>query len=77
MATNEEKAPAKKAAAVKKTVEPKNVVETKKESGEKKDFAQTIIQMQNQKEEKVVCDVCGYANPEFTAICKQCSNYLK
>ena len=32
-----------------------------------------------QKEEKilVVCDVCGYANPQYTALCKKCSNYLK
>ena len=29
------------------------------------------------KEEKVICDVCGHANPEHTAICKMCSNYLK
>jgi hypothetical protein len=27
-------------------------------------------------EKKVVCDLCGYANPEHTAICQMCSNYL-
>ena len=26
---------------------------------------------------KVVCDVCGHANPKYTAICEMCSNYLK
>ena len=25
----------------------------------------------------VVCDVCGYVNPEHTAMCKMCSNYLE
>ena len=29
-----------------------------------------------EKEKKIVCDVCGYANPEHTAQCKMCSNYL-
>ena len=24
-----------------------------------------------------VCDVCGYANPEFTAQCQKCSNFLQ
>lgn len=27
-------------------------------------------------EKKIVCEVCGYANPQHTAICKKCSNYL-
>lgn len=31
----------------------------------------------NKEEEKIVCDVCGYANPKYTAICKMCSNYLE
>ena len=26
---------------------------------------------------KIVCDVCGYANDKYTAVCKMCSNYLK
>ena len=29
------------------------------------------------KEEKVICEVCGHANPEFVSICQMCSNYLK
>ena len=29
------------------------------------------------KQEKVICEVCGHANPEFTSICTMCSNYLK
>jgi hypothetical protein len=28
------------------------------------------------KKERIVCDVCGYANPAHTALCKMCSNYL-
>ena len=24
----------------------------------------------------IVCDMCGHANPEFTALCQMCSNYL-
>ncbi len=27
-------------------------------------------------EEKVVCEVCGYANDKNVLICKMCSNYL-
>lgn len=27
-------------------------------------------------EKRIVCELCGYANPEFTAQCKKCSNYL-
>ena len=39
--------------------------------------AQTIlVSSATEKEQKVICDVCGYANPENTAICKKCSNYL-
>ena len=29
------------------------------------------------KEEKIICEVCGHANPEFAAVCQMCSNYLK
>ncbi len=27
-------------------------------------------------EQKIVCPVCGYANPKDTLICKMCSNFL-
>ena len=27
-------------------------------------------------EKKIICPVCGHANPEYTAMCKMCSNYL-
>lgn len=30
----------------------------------------------NKKAETIVCEVCGHVNPEKTAICKNCSNYL-
>ena len=25
----------------------------------------------------IVCEVCGHKNPEHTAMCEMCSNYLK
>ncbi len=36
----------------------------------------TLVPEDEGKEEMVVCEVCGYANPKYTAICKKCSNYL-
>lgn len=35
-----------------------------------------LVSCNNDKTEMVVCEVCGHANPEKTAICKKCSNYL-
>ena len=35
-----------------------------------------IVQCENTNDKKIVCPVCGHANPEHTAICKMCSNYL-
>ncbi len=26
---------------------------------------------------KIICDICGHANPAHAAMCKMCSNYLK
>ena len=26
---------------------------------------------------KIICDVCGHANTEDSALCKMCSNYLQ
>ena len=37
---------------------------------------QILIAPQKEKENVIVCDVCGHVNPEHTAICKMCSNYL-
>ncbi len=28
-------------------------------------------------EEKIVCEVCGYANDKYAKMCKMCSNYLE
>ena len=40
--------------------------------------AKTIVLTHDkQNSVRVVCEVCGYANPEHTAICKMCSNYLE
>ena len=38
-------------------------------------YAGTLEELR-EKEEKIICEVCGYANPKYTAICKKCSNYL-
>ncbi len=35
-----------------------------------------LVPENEEKEEKIICEVCGYANPKYTAICKKCSNYL-
>ena len=45
---------------------------------EEKSATPTVVLANSQPPiKKVVCDMCGYANPEHTAICKMCSNYLK
>lgn len=28
------------------------------------------------KEERIICEVCGYSNPAKNALCEMCSNYL-
>ena len=38
--------------------------------------AQTVLLQQAAEEKKIICEVCGHANPENTAICCMCSNYL-
>ena len=37
----------------------------------------TVLVAHQEKEARVICEVCGHDNPENTAICKMCSNYLK
>ena len=44
---------------------------------EKQPEQSTLILTQEKKEERIICEVCGHANPHDTAICKMCSNYLK
>ncbi len=41
------------------------------------DGNRTIVLQTQENEKLVVCDVCGFANPQYTAICKKCSNYLE
>ena len=36
-----------------------------------------IVVPTNVEQKKWICEVCGYANPEYTALCKKCSNYLE
>lgn len=38
---------------------------------------QIIIPANSVMQKKWICDVCGHANPEYTALCKKCSNYLQ
>ena len=38
---------------------------------------QIIIPVNNAEPRKIICDVCGHANPEYTSQCKKCSNYLQ
>ena len=45
----------------------------------KNDKAQTaipVIECEATEEVRVVCPICGHANPRYTALCKMCSNYL-
>ena len=35
-----------------------------------------FVPYQTEKKVMVVCEVCGHANPQYTALCEQCSNYL-
>ena len=44
---------------------------------EKQTEQSTLILTQEKKEERIICEVCGHANPHDTAICKMCSNYLE
>ena len=50
---------------------------TNSKSQEQETFEKAVLIAQKEKEKFIVCEVCGYANPEKTAICKMCSNYLK
>ncbi|MBR2623271.1 MAG: hypothetical protein IKD15_03505 [Clostridia bacterium] len=36
-----------------------------------------FIPWKQEKEKVIVCDICGHKNPEDTAMCVMCSNYLK
>ncbi len=38
---------------------------------------QIVVPTNNIEQKKWVCEVCGHANPEYTALCKKCSNYLE
>ena len=35
-----------------------------------------FVPYQNEKKILIVCEVCGHANPQYTALCEKCSNYL-
>ena len=60
-----------------KMLEEKMSKEEKSTTKEQEPFEKTVLITQKDQERLVICEVCGYANPEKTAICKMCSNYLK
>ena len=48
----------------------------KNQASEETSITIPLVRCENKQEERIVCPVCGHPNPEFTAICKMCSNYL-
>ena len=48
-----------------------------KEEKEEQKVVPAILPYKVEDSKKIVCEVCGYANPEYTAICRKCSNYLQ
>ena len=55
--------------------------ETVTSKGENKEFPENgvpiFVPWKQEKETVIVCDMCGHKNPEHTAMCEMCSNYLK
>ena len=50
---------------------------TKKiETEPEKQAAIPIVPCETKEPKRIVCPMCGHANPEYTAMCKKCSNYL-
>lgn len=47
-----------------------------KSKNEQQTTASPVIFTCKQEDEMIVCEVCGHANPKYTALCKMCSNYL-
>ena len=36
-----------------------------------------FVPWKQEKEKVIVCEMCGHKNPEDTAMCEMCSNYLR
>lgn len=53
-----------------------NAVGNQATESNEENVVQVVKVMPNKETEKIVCDVCGYANPKYTALCEKCSNYL-
>ena len=51
-----------------------NPTNNKEES--KESFTQIVIPCKTEDKKYIVCEVCGYANPENASMCEMCSNYL-
>ena len=51
----------------------KNKLSEKKDANE---LSLVMVPKGKTEEVRIVCPVCGYANPNYTALCKMCSNYL-
>lgn len=41
-----------------------------------KQVAIPIVPCDTKEPHRIVCPMCGHANPDYTAMCKKCSNYL-
>ena len=55
----------------------KEKIDEKQASNELEVMQPVVIPYSVEKQEKkIVCPVCGYANSEYSALCKNCSNYL-
>ncbi len=53
------------------------IKETNSPATENNPIANTLVLTQEKEEKFIICDVCGHANSQKTALCKMCSNYLK
>ena len=54
----------------------KTTVKKEPESNSAENNYSILIPCNHEEKIKVVCDVCGHANPQYTALCEMCSNYL-
>lgn len=49
---------------------------TKTAGASEQQVAIPIVPCEATEPKRIVCPMCGHANPDYTAICKKCSNYL-
>ncbi len=57
----------------------KNETKTKpneKQSSRLENACPIFVPYKTEEKIMIVCEVCGHANPQYTALCEKCSNYL-